>query len=330
MPGNEPRFSRRTALKAAGVTAAVGAGARAVTTAGAAESDSAWEEVPTPTGKTLTDVVHTTAGHVAVGESGDVLIRSGGEWQLAFDSGPNAANNPLFAVDVTDDGERVWMCGGSGALGAFDVTTGVKSDYTAPDGMTSTWEGIAVTGAAGDERLVVANDVGETFDGRHDADGCAVWGEAVVPGSGTTIAAADYTEDGEQCYVVDTATEVHRTADHNDTWETVGIDGADGTLTDVHVVDDTAHATAEAGMLYRYKADDDEWTAVDVAGRILYAVDRHSHDLLLSASGGYVYERVDDSWSEMATPVDEDLLGVAYGGSVDVAVGSTGTVVERA
>lgn len=174
---------------------------------GAAAAD--WTEASTPISKSLYDVVYTTDGPYAVGDSGYVLGRNGGSWGVEISNGPNDAGNSLNSVDVTDDGKRIYFAGSSGALGGYDVEEGIKYDYTDSDWKTSTWEGIAVSGSVPTEQLIVANGSGETLDIKReeDADGnyCLVWGSVTKPAGGATIPELDFASDDPQlCRGIDT------------------------------------------------------------------------------------------------------------------------------
>lgn len=346
MPTIGDAISRRAVLKAAGVSVVAGAGAGAVINTGRATS-SDWSEQSTPIEKTLYDVVYTVDGPYAVGSGGYVLGRNGGSWEVEISSGPNNSSNPLHSVDVTDDGKRIYFAGGSGALGAYDVEKGMKYDYTAPDGKTSTWEGIAVSGAIENEQLIVANGSGETLDAQRqeDEDGnmCLVWGDVTEPAGGSTIPELDFAgDDPDLCRGISTSQAAFQTTDLNDSWTDIGVDDAQEAFNDVTGTTEVVYVAAGSGAIYRRDCDCGIWTPIDAGSNTLHGIDRFydgtEEDIMASAGGGYVYERTSDGWTEMDTPVSADLQGIAYPtadflGSipeeVDIAVGSSGKVVER-
>ncbi|WP_430504293.1 WD40/YVTN/BNR-like repeat-containing protein [Haloparvum sp. PAK95] len=347
MPTIGDAISRRAVLKAAGASAVAGAGAGAVINTGRATS-SDWSEQSTPIEKSLYDVVYTTDGPYAVGNGGYVLGRNGGSWEIEVSNGPNNSGNPLHSVDVTDDGKRIYFAGGSGALGAYDVEEGIKYDYTAPDGKTSTWEGIAVSGDVEQEQLIVANGSGETMDAQRqeDEDGnmCLVWGDVTEPAGGSTIPELDFAgDDPNRCRGISTSQQVFESTDLNDTWADIGVDDAQETFYDITGSTDVVYVAAGSGTIYRRDCDCGVWTPIDAGSNALLGIDRFydgsEEEIMASAGGGYVYERTSDGWVEMETPVTADLYGVALPTAdflssipekVDVAVGSSGKVVERA
>lgn len=338
-------------LKAAGTAVVVGAGAGTVlNTAVAASSE--WTEVASPIEKTINDVVYTVDGPYAVGEGGYVLGRNDGQWEVEVSSGPNASNNPLTSVDVTDDGKRIYFVGGSGAVGAYDVEEGIKYDYTGPtpegstSDKTSTWEAVAVSGTFDHEQLICANGSGETLDGqreKQDGEMCLVWGSVTEPAGGSTIPGLDFADDEPSlCYGVDTSQQAFQSPDLNDSWENIGIEDAGEAFYDLTGTTDVVYVAGGGGIIYRRDCDCGNWTPIDAGQNDLRSIarfaDGDTEDVMASASGGYVYERTPDGWVELDTPVTADLNGVAYPTAdflsslddpVDVAVGSSGKIVER-
>jgi len=332
--------SRRTFLKVAGGAAAAAVGGGAVASQAVAQSspDAAWSEASSPTSKSITSVVQTADGPHAVGSSGNVLALVDGEWRLVVDSGPSASNNPLNDVAVTSDGERIWFAGGSGAMGAYDVETGKKYDYTAPDGKTSTWEAIAATGAIDREHVIVANGSGEVLHGVFEENDegayCIQWGDVVKPAGGSTIPGVAFSRgDTDTAYGISTSQAAFETTDYNQTWTKIGVSNANESFYDVLGDDDVVYVSAGGGTIYRYDCGCRGWTPVDVGENALQGLDRlgPAEPVLAAGNGGYVYERTGDGWQEYDTPVGSDIYDVAYGGDggPDVAVGSGGTILER-
>ena len=120
--------NRRAALKAVG-TAFVSA-----TLAGRAAAEAEWRTEKTPADGTLHDVVYAggdasnDGSAYAVGQDGVVLERTEQRWEKVTDGGVTGDGRDLYGADVTDDGERLWFAGASGAIGEYDVTTGNIND----------------------------------------------------------------------------------------------------------------------------------------------------------------------------------------------------------
>lgn len=321
--------SRRRFLRRSG--AAVGAlvGLGAAGSASAAENG--WEAVESPTSKSLNGVVDAAGGPFAAGGGGRVLSRGvDGEWEVVLENGPSAASNSLTCIDATSDGASVWVAGGSGVVGEIDTTTNELTDYSAPNGKTSTWEAITVTGLAGaNETISLVNGSGEELTGERQSDGSIEWEEVVKPGGGASIkGAGSY---GENSFVaVDTNAKVYESTDSGTTWEEIGIDGGSVGLYDVAGPGgDDLNAAAGGGKLFRY--DGNRWTALQVGSNTIKSVDRLSEAGLAAGGSGYVFRRQTlGSWDRVATPTESNLNGaVIRPESADVAVGAGGAIVEK-
>lgn len=290
-----------------------------------ARTDEEWTAVETPTEKTLYGVVQTTAGAFAVGEAGLVLSRGDDGWSTVVSDGPGANRNPLLDMAVSADGERVWFCGGSGALGCYDVTTARKYDFSAPDGKTSTWEAVAIAGERGDERLRVANGSGEVLVATVGEDLCPTIETVVKPGGGSTISSLTF--DDSTCYAVDTSGNALEETD--DDWTDIGIENAQVNFFDVCADRDSVYVAGGDGLIYRFDRSCQNWTPTRIASGSLQGVGYDGNCLIVVGSEGIVRERYPDrGWSESETPVEMDLYAVAPG-DVDTAVGAEGTVIER-
>lgn len=69
---------------------------------------------------TLTGVVDTSTGFFACGHEGIILNRTAPRtWEKVLDGGPTGNGNSLYTCSTTDDGERLWFAGSSGAIGMF-------------------------------------------------------------------------------------------------------------------------------------------------------------------------------------------------------------------
>ncbi|WP_284012368.1 hypothetical protein [Halobaculum litoreum] len=283
-----------------------------------------WTVADVPTEKPLDDVVATAAGPFAVGAGGVGLLRRDGEWRLAVPDGPQARGYGLTCAAATDDGERVWFAGSSGALGYYDVTTGRKADYSAPREKTSTWEGIAVSGDAGAETLRIANGSGEVMAATTDGAGCPQWGDVVKPGSGSTIPAITAGDDG--FVAIDTSGNVF--AETGEGWEDIGIRNAQVNFADVYADADRLLVAGGGGTVFRYDRPCRNWTPLNVASVALRAVDVRDGRVAVAGANGTVVERTAAGWTPSPTATEATVRGIALG-EVDVAVGAAGTVIER-
>ncbi|GAA0659120.1 beta propeller repeat protein [Salarchaeum japonicum] len=347
---SELPVSRRTALKGAGGAAIATLGAATVVNTTTAASDDGWTKVSSPTEKTLYGVSDTVAGPVAVGKTGNILHRKADGWEVVYNAGPATRSNSLRTAAVTDDGKRVWFAGSSGAMGTYDVETGMKTDYSAPHGMTSTWEAITVTGARDQETVYVANGSGEVLKGTTDSEGCLVWTNdsdelrLQKPGSGSTIPAIDARENGtDTVHAIDTSGNAFETADAGTTWTDVGIPDAQVAFYDTisYKQDGTeyVYVTGGTGKVYRLDCSCMRWTPIDLGSKALRGIDQvASGEKLIVGSNGVAYEaKAGGTWESADTGVTATLYEASLkdhydspsGTNVDVVVGSGGTILER-
>ncbi len=197
-------------------------------------------------------------------------------------------------------------------------------------GKTSTWEGIAVAGNAGQESVFLVNGSGEFLSGTKTQEGGMDWGTVVKPGGGSSASGIDFL-DPTTGYVCDTNAKVYETTDGGKTWTTIGIDGGTINLLDVAAVDrQTINTCGGGGTIYRYNGA--VWTPNKLSQKTIHSIDRNGSDGLAAGSGGFVYRRGDSGWSKVETSTTNILHGVSLdssGGYPDVAVGANGTVIER-
>lgn len=316
------RLSRRDVLAFAGSAFAVGfAGCLSDSTA-----KHGWQRVDSPTGKALRDVVLSADGPVAVGESGRVLARTDDSWEIVTQNGPDGASNGLTGAAATSDGKRVWLCGDSGAVGQYAVADGSMTGHSAPKQKTSSWEDVAVAGAAGSERVLFINGSGELLVGRNQG-GTIQWSNVTKPSGGDSVnAIAVRGATGALC---DTDGNVYRKASDGQ-WQAVGIDDVTTSLHDVAMLDtDTVTVVGDDGSVFLYNGFN--WLSVASAENALHAVDRRKGRGVAVGPGGTVLTVDGTEWSNAETSVSKTLHGVALGTVeyADVAVGADGTILEN-
>lgn len=291
-----------------------------------------WRVADSPTEKTLYGVVDTTDGPFAVGAGGDVLARRKQGWQKVVEYGPQARSRPLTGVDVTDNGKAIWFVGGSGVIGEYNVKTETLTNYSAPKGKTSTWEGCAVRGKADkNERLYFVNGSGELLVGVRQDNGAVKYKEVIKPGGGSTIPGIDFYS-RTKGHVCSTSQYVAKTADGGANWNRIGIDFAGGSFFGIASEGkQDVNVAGGNGIIYRY--DGFRWTphVVDDGRQAIRAIDRDGQDGLAAGNGGKVYERQSaGQWHRYQTPAKAKFLGVSRGAhGIDIAVGNGGIIVER-
>jgi len=309
---------RRTVLK--GIGAAVATGSVA-STATAVELD--WAVVETQTDSTLHDVVAADAGRYAVGNGGNLLTQDGDLWRLVRQGGPTGNGNDLYGADVTDDGDRVWFVGASGAIGEYVPATDTLYNRSAPNDNTNNYNGVAVTGEAGVANVYVAGDSGKIYYSFEN--GAAGTWNYVTPGSGSAVKAIDF-YGPRSGHAVDGNGKVFAT-DDGSTWNTIGVEGADVSYygVDSDAADDVT-VSGGNGTLLSY--DGAGWVADELGDARLADVEAAGDDALTVGGGGVVQEIADGVRTTLATPTGENLNAVLRDGT-DVAVGASGIVIER-
>ncbi len=290
-------------------------------------------ELDAPVEETLNGVVETVAGPFAVGVDGVVVGRVDDTLTEVATAGPGVAANALTDAAVAADGERVWFAGSSGSLGAYDVPTARKHDFSAPDERTSTWEALAVTGAGEGQRLLVANGSGEVLAAAVDADGCPQFASTVEPGGGASITAIAF--GGDRAYAVDTSGTVFaRSPDEADgpdgspdDWRRIGIDGAGVDFHDVAADGEHLFVAGDDGLVFRYDRGCANWTPVRVGDADVYGVDVGDDAAVAVGDEGLFARRSGDSnWRRLETPVEVELTAVTRGDRT-YAVGEEGVVL---
>ena len=323
--------TRREFMKMGGAASVAAIGVPSVSSTQDGTSDTGWTEAKSPTTKTLYGVVDTVEGPFAVGAGGDVLARQKSGWQKVVEYGPQARSRPLTAVDVTSEGKAIWFVGGSGVIGEYDVVTQTLTNYSAPKGKTSTWEGCSVRGKSGEnERLYFVNGSGELLIGVRQKSGAVKYLNVIKPGGGSTIPAIDF-RSRKNGHVCSTSQFVAKTTNGGKKWQRIGIDFSGTGYFDVASVGPKdVNVAAGGGIVYRY--DGFRWTphVIDDGRQAIRGIDRDGEKGLAAGSGGKTYERQSaGQWKRFQTPVTTKLTSVARGKTHDVAVGASGTIVER-
>ena len=302
------------------------------------EAQPGWHAVDAPTETTLRDAIVSTNGGYAVGDGGTVLAsgeRNGDEraeddedgCRVLLEDGPAAGGNDLRGVDATNDGGAVWVAGDSGSLGRIDAGTGRHVDYTAPEDITDNWLGVAVAGGAGSETVLLINGSGAVLRGAYRGD-TLEWSGPEKPGSGSSLSGVSLLENGVG-YCCDTNDGVFETTDGGESFERVGLEGADGTLTDIATTGKgECLVAADDGVVHRY--DGPTWTPERVADRAATGIARHGERVAVCTDGA-VCERTEATaeWERIDIDASGPLLGVSIDGARGVAVGENGTLVEQ-
>ena len=291
-----------------------------------------WKRVDdaAPEATALFDVTVTESGSVyAVGADGLVVAETGQGWTTVLEDGPGARGNDLRGVDATADGDGIWVAGDGGAVGRIDADTGRHVDYTAPADRTDNLAGVAVGGPVGDETVLLINGSGEVLRGRY-ADGTPSWDDPVKPGSGSSLADVAFADESVGC-CCDTNDGVFETDDGGESFERIGLEGADGTLEAVATAG-PGHClvSADDGVVHRYDGPG-TWTPERVADGALPGIARRGDRTVVCGADGTIHERsgAGAEWNAFETDASGPLHAVSIGPDRAVAVGVDGTVLEH-
>jgi hypothetical protein len=298
-----PYPSRRRFLKLSGATAA----AALTVGVGGASAAADWTAVETPTGNTLYDVEKTVDGLYAVGGGGVVLHRTGTGWEKVLDGGPTGNGNSLYGADVTDDGSTLWFVGSSGAIGEYDVVSGVLDDHSAPMDVTNNFNDVSVRGDPGSANVYVAGDSGKIYSSFDDG-ATGTW-DYTTPGSGSAVNAIDF-HGPRSGHAVDGNQTVFVTGDGG-SYDKLGIENANYNLYGVDS-DGTDAVTVSGGGGSVYGWNGAQWVRDDTGDAGLRDVEDY----------------VDGTWSQEATPTGQNLKAVVSG-DIEAAVGASGAVIEN-
>ncbi len=286
-----------------------------------------WQSVKSPVDVTLFDVAKTARNDFVVGGGGTVVERTARGWKTVVNDGPTSNGNGLYGADVTDDGQRLWFVGASGAIGEYDVKTGDLNDHSAPNDATSNFNDVAVTGPEGDANVYVAGGSGTVYYSfENGASG--TWNSVQV-GQGNAIEAIDFYE-GRKGHLVNGNANAFYSAD-GASWNKIGI--AD-TNVSLYGIDSNGRedvwVAGGSGVVYRYAPNaqgQPEWTKTTIGEPGLRDIEVDAGDGYAAGNSGAVFDRVDGAWGRDETPTGQGLMAIADGENNDVAVGASGTII---
>lgn len=306
--------TRRALLR---TTGALGAAAAVPTVTAASEE---WTIEETPTDVALYDVAYTSEGAYAVGGDGIVLERTRDGWRKVTDGGVTGDGRDLYAAEVTDDGDRLWFVGASGAIGEYDVRTGNINDRGEPQDNTDNFLDVAVTGEAGEANVYVADASGMisySFENGQSGE----WNSVQI-GQGYALPGIDFHE-ARAGHVVNTNGNAFAT-DDGTAYERIGVADSNGSFYGVDSDgQEDVRVAASGGVVFHY----------DGAWRKTVLGDLRLRDIEMDGRGGYtvgrsgrVFEYRGDNWSEETTETGQNLRAIATG-RPNVAVGDSSTVI---
>lgn len=318
------RLSRRQVLTSVGLAAVGGAASIGLD---AVVGASKWQQVSSPTSKTLYEVVDTVNGPYAVGGSGVVIHRGSGGWEMTISDGPSGQNKTLYGAAVTDGGDRLWMCGSSGRLGEYDVSSGELTNWSNPKGVGNTFTDVEVTGTVGEkERIYLTMGSGKVVVGKRESKKNIEW-NIHDTGGGYTLNAVDF-HGYKAGRVVSNGHNVYETTDGGKTWSKIGLEQAQNPLYGLVSGQDHVWATGGNGQVWRHDCTCHVWTPHSAGSKDVNELERRNGKFLGAGGSGRIVELVDDQWVARNTPVGNALLGCLIG-DTDIAVGKSGTIIER-
>lgn len=286
-------------------------------------SSQPWKHVDVPFSSSLHDVTRFKKRVYVVGDSGTLLERANGEWSTLLDTGPSGNSNVLRSVGVSSDGKHVWFAGSSGTIGYFDVKAGEVTDLSNPEGESDQWNDMLVTGSAGSEVVRAADNNGEIVTLRL-SKGAIESTNLVKPRSAGQSITGLATGKSGQLFAVNTTGKLFTSASGQN-WSATDL--VDTNLVDVTVHEGLVYAIVSSGFGYTYDPSADEKGKFDVSISTTHSITA-GDSVVISGTNGMVADLVDGTWKTTETPASTDLYGVTTGKS-DLAVGSSGTVVER-
>lgn len=248
---------------------------------------------------------------------------------LVSQSGITTQGKSLRSVTTSDDGEALWIVGGNGVVGRYDVITGQMTDYSNPQGYTTTFDAVEASGNSGDETVLLADTSGNMVRGVSDKCGIQ-WRADGQPTGGNAVSDINFHTTGEG-HIVDSTGSVYESTDDGKNWSQIGVSNFSNTL---YSIDSSASsdilAAGSSGSVVNY--DGSSWTTETAGSNALYSIDRDGGTTYASGTSGTLYERTSDGWSSISTGTGTTLHSVGVGGPSsypDSVVGGSGTILER-
>ena len=286
-----------------------------------------WQRARSPKQGRLTGVESNGDAVFASGNRGLLIERqSRGNWTAAIDEGPQGNGRNLNDISITDDGERVWYCGDSGALGYYDRGAEKVVSHYAPGDYTSGFVTVEVSGRAGSEHVFFANNSGSTFQVRADGETAELVHNTTPSNASRSTEVVEYR--GEH-YMSTVGGDVFST-EGSGSWQQLSI--AEEPIVALATADTGVAAITESGTLYRDVSSTDGaeprkieldvrgMEELTVRGKTFVAVGRDGRIAQLDASGGATYPDPAPGVSFYGADVLED--------DTIVVAGSSGTILE--
>lgn len=297
-----------------------------------------WASVSSPTGNTIYSVEHTAHGLTACGYGGEIHHRRKGKWKTEIKRGPSKNSKTLTAAATTDDGERFWVVGNSGAVGEYHLSYKNIYDHSNPLGISSEFTSVSVAGDVGNEHVYIGTSSGQVIIGERNADGEFDWSRTDT-GSGYTVTTVDFSLSSDDGFVATNNGGVYRTQDGGQTWARLGVEEAQNGYTAMLVEPGDpvqVYVGGGGGRIWRLDCDCNVWTPTEADTKRVYALEANSQqERYLGAGGsGRSYELAEDGagWYVTETPTGNTLYGAASAddeSGIDVLVGGSGTILER-
>lgn len=271
-----------------------------------------------------------------MGSGGEIHRRRKGKWKTEVKRGPSKNGRTLTDAATTDDGERFWVVGSSGAVGEYHLNHKDIYDHSSPLGISNEFTSISVAGEVGEERIYIGKSSGEVIVGERTGDGGFDWSLSDT-GSGYTIEAVDFSLSADDGFVATSDGGVYRTRDGCETWTRVGVPDATTGYTAILVEAGDpiqVYVGGGGGRILRLDCDCNRWTPHEADTKRVYALEANADRsrYLGAGASGRRYERDDTGWYAAETPTGNSLYGAAPAADdsgVDVLVGGSGTILER-
>lgn len=281
-----------------------------------------WSRSNSPKRGRLTGVESNGDVVFASGDRGVLIEReSRGNWTAIIENGPRGNGKNLLDISITDDGERVWYCGHSGALGYYDRTADEVVSHYAPGDYTSGFVTVEVSGRSGTEHVFLANNSGTAFQVRADG-GTADLAHNTTPSNASK--ATEIVEYRGEHFMSMIGGDVFY-SDGNGSWQQLPL--ADEPIEALAAGDTGVAAITESGTLYRDVSSTDGaeprkieldtcgMEELAVRGKTFVAVGRDGRIALLDVSGGVTYPDPAPGVSLYGADVlDDDTIVVAGSG----------------